>query len=536
MIDTSFNKHIIENFKAYSDRQEIIIKPITLIFGTNNAGKSSLLKSLMYVHHFFKYKQSDLIEVQEGDEIIDYGGIHQIINYGAEGGKFRFGREIKVKGDINRDIFREIANTLNTAQITDLNLAFFKWEGDLKWEVEIDVKNFDATYITSVELLFNDIKGEVSILSDNGVEKENFNFPETAKLKLAQDNENKPYLNLKEFSDGAEILIMSLLNKNIMKSETGNLLHLEISNLKKLIDSAEISITGDFLRIRQDGNFSEIYNWNERESELIKSDIHNFINDFFINPFNEIYPFRVRTTSYFGPLRAIPERIVNSTHIEDNAWYNLLEDDFGFEDYETGEETSYREIINMILTSEDRLNLNLEFVQETFKSNLNDHREIKNLALRNTISGHILSLRDVGTGLSQLLPIVVELISRFENDDIIIEQPELHLHPGLQSKFGRLLSYTFRPNRNIIMETHSEHIIKSLQLEVTKYHTSDGEQGISKDDIAILYVSNKEGGAHVREMKLDESGAFTEPWPDDFFELSADLTMERLKSRYKSMN
>ncbi|MEA5559549.1 AAA family ATPase, partial [Nodularia spumigena] len=84
----------------------------------------------------------------------------------------------------------------------------------------------------------------------------------------------------------------------------------------------------------------------------------------------------------------------------------------------------------------------------------------------------MLRLHETGTGFSQLFPIIIHNSVNIETL-ITVEQPELHLHPGLQANLAKLFTYSVRENRNqVIIETHSEHLIKAVQLEVAKFHAS----------------------------------------------------------------
>ena len=535
---SKLKKHYINNFKAFSSPQEVSIKPITLIFGANNAGKSSLLKSLMYLKHLNQFRLADLDEVKEKSEIVDYGGKHQILNSNSINGKISFTQEFELSNLLIRNL-SEVFEGLN-----DSDSLFSGIKGIAKLSIEIDLLNFDKPYITFWDLSFKNVELDIKRLNkQEKIDKVEINFPRDHQIKLSQRNETEPYIQIDEITKSVVPLLklLGLDFKNIDYLNIDYLRNENVEDLKLIFEGAKVSykvehsIAGTSILLDNIKNPHGEYvkGWNASiKSKLLK--LIDIFSNLICKVFDEFYP--RRSFTYLGPLRKMPKRIINTRNPEEEEWYSILEDDFEFEDYETGELTTERERLNDLLTASDKMNLDHEFVKETFKSDLDDRRVVTNLALRNTKNGHISSLKDVGTGLSQLLPIVVELITGFGSHDIIVEQPELHLHPGLQSKFGRLLSYTFKPNRNIIMETHSEHIIKSLQLEVTKYHATEGEEGISKDDIAILYVSNENGEASIREMKLDDAGSFTEPWPDDFFESSADLTYERLKMMRNNLN
>ncbi len=113
--------------------------------------------------------------------------------------------------------------------------------------------------------------------------------------------------------------------------------------------------------------------------------------------------------------------------------------------------------------------------------------------------------------------------------NLLIEQPELHLHPKLQMKLAELFANNINQYRNIIIETHSEHMIRKIQVMIAK-----GE--LSGDKVGVYYFDNINGATKVKEMKMDKRGLFLEDWPDGFFDDSTNLTLElydalRMKNR-----
>lgn len=120
-------------------------------------------------------------------------------------------------------------------------------------------------------------------------------------------------------------------------------------------------------------------------------------------------------------------------------------------------------------------------------------------------------LSDVGFGISQILPLVVQSLAA--SDQIIsVEQPEVHIHPRLQADLGDLFVEAIRePRRNqFIIETHSEHLALRLQRRVR-------EKRLSPDDISIVYVSRGPEGAEVQPLRIDEGGDFMDDFPGGFF-------------------
>jgi predicted ATPase len=120
-------------------------------------------------------------------------------------------------------------------------------------------------------------------------------------------------------------------------------------------------------------------------------------------------------------------------------------------------------------------------------------------------------LSDVGFGISQILPFVVQSLAA--SDQIIsIEQPEVHIHPRLQADLGDLLIEAIKePRQNqFLIETHSEHLALRLQRRVR-------EKKLSPDQISIVYVSRGPNGATVQPLRLDEEGDFIDDFPGGFF-------------------
>jgi hypothetical protein len=120
-------------------------------------------------------------------------------------------------------------------------------------------------------------------------------------------------------------------------------------------------------------------------------------------------------------------------------------------------------------------------------------------------------LSDVGFGISQILPFVVQSLAA--SDQIIsVEQPEVHIHPRLQADLGDLLIEAIKePRRNqFIIETHSEHLALRLQRRVR-------EKRLSPADISVVYVSRGPNGATVQPLRLDEEGDFMDDFPGGFF-------------------
>ncbi len=121
------------------------------------------------------------------------------------------------------------------------------------------------------------------------------------------------------------------------------------------------------------------------------------------------------------------------------------------------------------------------------------------------------SLKDVGFGISQILPFIVQSLVG-QRQIISIEQPEVHIHPRLQADIGELLAESIRPPREnqFLIETHSEHLVLRLQRLVR-------EGRLKARDVAIVYISRGETGSQAHHLRLDDEGEFIDDWPGGFF-------------------
>jgi len=120
------------------------------------------------------------------------------------------------------------------------------------------------------------------------------------------------------------------------------------------------------------------------------------------------------------------------------------------------------------------------------------------------------SVTDVGFGISQVLPVLVQVFYSSPGTPVILEQPEIHLHPAAQSALGDVLLGAIKDNGiQLIVETHSEHLLHRIQRRIA-------EEGISKDDVALYFIETGKGGSEIHELKVDEYGNITN-WPQDFF-------------------
>ena len=127
------------------------------------------------------------------------------------------------------------------------------------------------------------------------------------------------------------------------------------------------------------------------------------------------------------------------------------------------------------------------------------------------------TLADMGYGLSQFLPVLVHCYYAPEGSTLILEQPGIHLHPKAQAYLAELLIEVITErNLQILIESHSEHLLTRLQLGIA-------EQKITVDQTALYFCRNEEGVSTIEHLKMDKFGNIKN-WPEDFFgEVMSDM-------------
>ena len=204
-----------------------------------------------------------------------------------------------------------------------------------------------------------------------------------------------------------------------------------------------------------------------------------------------------------GPFRRPPERwyLFTGTSPKDVGYRGDLLPDLLFRRPEIVEEA------NQWL---DKLEIGYHIKVQSVGDPSRDLFEVRLLDRRR--SGDVdIALTDVGFGISQILPFIVQSLTG-ERQIITIEQPEVHIHPRLQADLGDLLAATVQNPRShqFVVETHSEHLVLRMQRLIRS-----GQ--LTPSDVSILYVSRGANGSRVERLHLDEDGDFIDDWPGGFF-------------------
>ena len=157
-----------------------------------------------------------------------------------------------------------------------------------------------------------------------------------------------------------------------------------------------------------------------------------------------------------------------------------------------------------------------------------DFTSVREVLLELTVQsfgGESHALADSGFGYSQLLPIVVAGLLASYGQTIAIEQPELHLNPGLQVRMAEFLQSLARTGKTVLIETHSEHIINTLRVLAAEDATGAFSSGCS-----ILFLDTERGMPLLRRLEIQNDGNVPE-WPRSFMGEAMHLSARLLRAQ-----
>ena len=459
----------IENIKAINESVAIPLRPLTLIYGKNSAGKSTILQSLLLA------KQS----AQAGNltptgPLADLGSLRSLTHRGdlsrpvSVGFSFASAPTIDGEGIVP-----------DPSRIRSVDWSFgvnprLGLESVLTARVGLGNENFlwrsaspDENIRDIRDSLFSLDLGEVSSLIDLTSDPSTDIPPSTRKNSSRPADASRRVVN---FLDRGGWGSLPFERNGLLPSSVHS------SIMLRLDDYPSRTRYGDLL-----------FHFRNAEKFL------QAISDEVFNTFSRMV--------YLGPLRKAPERVSRRTSSDTLDLPFFLLDN-----------VSEQKAISRKLTSLG-VPYQLSVASISERANLGALGDLASIILTDERTGVELSTADVGFGISQVLPIVTELSAR-SNSVILIEQPEIHLHPAMQGDLADLMiesSHSAGNANQIVVETHSENLILRVQRRIQ-------EGTLDSTDVAVIYVGqHPEGHAIIQELRLDEAGQFIDSWPNGFF-------------------
>ena len=512
----------LENFKAFGNRSVIPLAPVTLIFGENSAGKSSIIQALKLLKQTNDSTVKTLLLPRSEDGLVDLGSINEMIfdhelervlkiRIETEEGE---GIELQYQGQ-SIDGQTEIKlKKIEIFQSDELVLRFEATEDEYRVGGNISNKVSDLAVIVGLKCTY---------ITDSKKFWKPFHkrFKETSEQDLATIFFDRPYETYtgSDYDKGLEF-------RNLMLDPdrfTEWVRHASMEALYGLDDFMSLVVSSQsYIKLSDnDESFSGLVT---RRTGLVTRRIGREYR-----PVDRRqYPFGIETVSSFGVEvvlsliakvfrdtgslidKLFPIEPFRKIHPRWHIFSGTTPSHVGFEgeflpDLVLKEKRLLQEI-NIWLR---RLGIDYELQIVPYTQYSQDVFEIRLKDLRRVKDDVTVNLRDVGFGVSQILPFVVQSLTT-DKRIISIEQPEVHIHPRLQAEIGDLLIEAIERENQLLIETHSEHLVLRLMRRIR-------EGKLQKDQVSILYVARGKEGASVYPLRLDEEGGFIDAWPDGFF-------------------
>lgn len=440
-------KITIENFKCFQTETEIEMGKLTLLTGANSSGKSSIIYSILGA-------------IQSGEFPFQFSTNGKYVNM----------------GDFNEIVFNHLRKS-------DIKLGFL----------------FKNGIIHKIETVW--------------AEDTNNNLP-----KLSALNATSEYFNLNIKYEKKKYLIS--FNYNPEKDPQNKLISGEfykkfLINMTDLLDNVKPSNSKKVKGEDKDKDFSKFLDemTKPQDIENLKIDEIAFGNkDFLIekggiklqqifDAISKIFLNFDESINFISSFRLHPDRGYLETSKIDLKVNN---DGRGYLDQIMSWENKKSKKLNELISILKNLNLLYEIKPKRTEGGKYD------ILIKTKKDGIFTSLYDVGFGISQFLPIVVSDLQLPKNSTLFIAQPEIHLHPSIQSSFGDyLVKQINEQNKKYVIETHSEYLINKIRLAIVK-----GE--IKEEDVKIIFVDNQSSETVTHKITFNKQGQILNA-PENFF-------------------
>lgn len=479
----------LRNFKAFGDEmQEAPLSKITLIYGPNSGGKSSIIQALLLL------KQS-------------------LLSYG----RYAYDKD------------RELIPTWDFVDLGSYQALIHKHEATRELGISVKYRNMDLgndSAENGVRLKFNFRADNSPVLSTVGYRissppNDTFlldgemggNKPGLLHLNILGTSFDKyigeygpissvrpflPMLRLPELAQRRMKLLEQVANGNQAQRDA----------LKRAIAEAE------FFE-QQIGSTPETEAQQESMRAILESLNLSADQVFALTPENitEDWERHLHSINYSGPMRSEPQRVYQLPSRTDSL---------------TGVTGIQGEFTASVLHNNPSIVKQVNKLFEQFEipytlridllSGATLAAEYVAIALKDKRTKTQVTLADVGYGISCILPVIVEGLASREGSIIWGEQPETHIHPRLQAHVADLMIDTIADEpgkrKQWIVETHSELLIRRIRTRIA-------QGDISPSDVSVLYVNPDDDdceGSAIKPLRLDENGYWLDEWPHGFFD------------------
>ena len=559
-------KITLENFKGIGEETTIRLGPLTLLFGGNSSGKSTVLHALAYAREIFeRHNCCNADKTMLGGDSLDLGGFKEMIHGHDETKKIKMRFDFKIN---RRPFFPQYHRPTNRESSYQPNKGWVQIEIGIMRKIYGIGKDFPC--VLSYQVGYDDAP-----------------FAELKFIRVATDTYNKYTVNLHRLNINHNAIIDDS-ERDILESNFDNFSLCNFEECGSDANENEAQSGQLYLNTRlTEGALPALASRRSYHrpfwlsiKEKDESKTHNFekisfgeLERWIVHPSHCLHDLLYKLL-YAGPIREIPARNHRISLSQKNSWANglgaydvlpvLKETEWkqitadlsgeGDEYLETGYELvyipPYHEIKGEKLVLPEEKYFPPQFKEyiesekylESEDGGESFHKSFPNdewFGLFDIKRKVLVQMHNVGVGLAQIIPLVVCMAKdKKQKLTLLFEQPELHLHPKQQAAVGDLLIRAAKSGTQIIAETHSIHLIQRVLRRIREYHANPNTALFDfvpdRDLFVQLAQSSETSGTRFRRMEVSSNGKFLRSWPDSFFDQELYEKMEGVLGDGKS--
>jgi len=482
----------IENFKGFGPKsQRIQLAPITLLFGANSAGKTSFFHALFYLREIFETSRALPSQMSFFSDTIELGGFGNVVHNHDISKLLRFRLDFSVD-KIDSDSGISITPRFSDRRRAESKGNFYFGVSEISIELTIAYHDSHRAFVKTFAVYFEDKRIVELDASLNNVKgywdiEVKFDFDNIADTHVAPpDDQHSPWTTMYRFPGAIPRPQDPILSSCSYRGDR------RVSD-----DEGEIEFARDI-------------------DELLIASVElacKCLNDLL----------------YIGPVRSIPSSEFSaqlrparsrwssglagwdSLHFVSSRELQLVNEWLGPGRLDTG------------FAIDQQQPIPLSSISSIIPSSITPRLRLRPIVGNSEeYSPACLRVQDVGFGISQVVPVIAALLVA-EQNCVVIEQPEIHLHPRLQTVLGDLLIFSCvgEEKKRTIIETHSEHLILRILRRIRESTEGELPPGIDivhPYDIAVNYFDQIHGSTKVSELRINDEGEFVDTWPKGFFD------------------
>lgn len=538
----------VENFKAVRAACRVEFKPITLLFGQNSAGKSTILQAMQLMRELLERRNVDADHTIGGGDSVDLGGFRNFAQQHDPSQPvtvridFSLGDvQLPTYGrfDVNPETSSDLRKDIAENGIGDVQTAWVKVT--CRWNEKKHVPFIERYEVGLNGKRIAEISADVD--SPPCITDIDFDHPLFLRFDVEEGIKNPD-------DHGSREQLLSFFSFQCSHVNSSSLLDGVQINVPK--GEGAIPPFGQHLPISDEHD--------EGECGDDEADLFSFlVSQILVGP-GELLRRLLKGIRYLGPIRAVPPRnFMPQTSPDESRWSSgLAAWDLLFASYDHDKHTgdAFFKDVDRVISAEDELNLgyslNLSEVYEIkddsvimqhlrllradggtetdtgqlFRKPVLDELALlqshRRLLLHDNVNDTDVKPQDIGVGISQVLPVVVGAMT-LKCSLFAVEQPELHVHPRIQCSLGDVFAREANKDdgRIFLIETHSEHLILRLLRrirETTEKACPPDRPELRPDQVAVYYIKGGPEGMSAEKQPIAPDGDFSNPWPEGFFE------------------